>query len=136
MADAHNWPNFVIGQQVWLDYIPADLAPLVSFDAHWGSLNKAQAGWFLKLYKKKKIWRDSLKPRQAGRFLKKKKKKEKKDKIIVWSPGRKAGRFLPKKKKKKKKRIPEVWLKCYRWDLELFKEMLPLERNDKIRIKI
>ena len=48
MADAHNWPNFVTGQQVWLDYIPADIAPLVSFDAHWGSFNKAQAVWFLK----------------------------------------------------------------------------------------
>ena len=78
MADAHNWPNFVTGQQVWLDYIPADIAPLVWFDAHWGSLNKAQAGWFLKLIKKKK----------------------KKFEEIVWSPGRLAGFFKKKKKNK------------------------------------
>ena len=147
MADAHNWPNFVTGQQVWLDYIPADIAPLVSFDAHWGSLNKAQAGWFLKkkkkkkriksivwslgrlagFLKKKKNWRDSLKPRQAGRFLKKKKRIT----LLFEAQVEKLAGFYPKKK-----RIPEVWLKCYRWDLELFKEMLPLERNDKIRIKI
>ena len=55
------------------NYIPADIAPLVSFDAHWGSLNKAQVGWFLK-----------------------KKKKKKKIKSTVWSPGWLAG-FLKKK---------------------------------------
>ena len=53
MANAHNMPNIFTAQQVWLDYIPADIAPLVSFDAHWGSLNKAQANWFLKKKKKK-----------------------------------------------------------------------------------
>ena len=87
-----------------------------------------QAGRFLKKKKKKKIEDIILIPGRLAGF--KKKKKRKKDNIIVWSPGRKAGRFLPKKW------IPEVWLKCYRWDLELFKEMLPLEINDKIRIKI
>ena len=41
-------------QQVWLDYIPANIVPLVSFDAHWGSFNKAQAVRFLKKKEKKK----------------------------------------------------------------------------------
>ena len=54
---------------MWLDYIPADIAPLVSFDAHRGSLNKAQAGWFLKKKKKKEL-RVLFQAQQAGRFLK------------------------------------------------------------------
>ena len=47
-------------QQVWLDYIPADIAPLVSFDAHWGSFNKAQAVRFLPKKKKKEELRVSF----------------------------------------------------------------------------